>query len=983
MRTITAASSRRRHYWPTSSSPSLALVLSVLLSAAACFFFSSASASMLLPSSLVTASGEESRAQQFPEWHLEVADGDSSELLSGDSSAAHSPVDVDELSTWFPAALVKEARRTVVGVSPVGRGLDIDTSAGPAAGSGGILLDSSALLVGSRGKALDGALAAAVPAGTRFVLTSRRAVSSGFANYEIALSDGRKTAAKLVYVDAFYPVAVLVVVAEGEEEATAATAKVAAAAAGSGSPLVAAGTAASQKVNPDSLPAATLYPPPEDDTRVIGLVGGGGTTEETWAEEQESTSPSSSSSSSSSSADAVVVEPNDPLLFLGQSPDRIVSTTTFVGYVSDLRAAFPKSRTPGRGIRGVIARALVARRSPGPGGAVFDVSGRLFGLDVDRDVRGVVAAADKKAEVYVLPAVYLRDALARAVSASLRESLLLSGGGAESPLLFRRPRADGGFAATLIPLGIAVDRYKLDLHIAEMLRSDSRLSGWPNAGGTVPKVIKVAGVDARGNNESEEEDGNGGGVRAGDLVVGVVVEESSGGGGGGSSVTRLLGDDLHALDDAFARAVAKAKAQAAAEGGAAALASLASEDGWGAEQAPAASTSSSSSFLARPSPAAAASPEASLLPSSPHPPPSPATVKLVVSRHGELRNVSATAVELDAAPAKPERVLLWARCRFVDPSASARRLYQFAGPGVAIAACDPESPLSAVVNADPREEDEAPTTTGAPPASKTPVVVTAIGGAPTPNLDALVRLLSSRASPAGKNTTVAYRSIHTGRDSYAYIEGVSFAANAEGGEATQPFRQFVFSGRARNWALLAPPADGDEEGGPNRAKALSSSSSSASLLLPLDAEELKARAAPAKGSGKGKGQAAAAASSFVSRGKTAAAAPLLLSSEDPSNGEEENQLPLGKPSSLRDVSTDWLSLAAKALGRAPVHAAQSVWGSSEALLRIKQQAVQVSINDALPLEHTDATPSAVGTGFVVEATLGIIATVREKKGFLF
>ena len=95
--------------------------------------------------------------------------------------------------------------------------------------------------------------------------------------------------------------------------------------------------------------------------------------------------------------------------------------------------------------------------------------------------------------------------------------------------------------------------------------------------------------------------------------------------------------------------------------------------------------------------------------------------------------------------------------------------------------------------------------------------------------------------------------------------------------------------------------------------------------------------------------------------------------------------PLAKPSSLSNAS-DWLSLAAKALGKAPVHASQSTWGSPEALLRIKQQAVQVSINDALPLEHTDATPSAVGTGFVVEATLGIIATVRGKRSafcFLF
>lgn len=988
LQTSAEASPRRRHassIWPTSSSSSsFALVLFVLSVVAACFFFSSTSASAsFLP--LGAATGESRTQQQLPEWPLEAVGSFSSELLNGDSSRLSAPVDVDELATWFPPALVDEARRTVVSLSPVGRGLDIDTPAGPAAGSGGILLDSSALLVGARGKALNGALAALVPAGTRFVLTSRRAVSSGFASYEIALSDGRKVAARLVYVDAFYPVAVMVVVAEreGEEEAATATAKVAAAA-GAGSPLVPA-AAASQKVDPASLPAATLYPPPEDDARVVGL--GGGTATE--AEEQESRPPLSAPPSAASSAETVVVEPNDPLLFLGHSPDsRLASTTTttttFVGYVSDLRAAFPRTRTPGRGVRGIIARALVARRSPGPGGGAFDVSGRLFGLDVDRDVRGVVAASDKKAEVYVLPAIYLRDALARAVSASLKESLLLRSEGdaaassSLSSLSFRRPRADGGFAATLVPLGVAVDRYKLNTHIAEMLRSDPRLSGWPNAGGTVPKVIKVAGVDAGSEGEGGEHDG----VRAGDLVVGVVVEESSASAASGnSSVTRLLGDDLHALDDAFARAVAAARA---AEGGGGALAS-AGDDGWGAELA-AAATSSSSSFLARPSPASP--PEASLPPSPS--PPAAALVKLVVSRHGELRTVSAAAVELDAAPAKPERVLLWARCRFVDPPASARRLYQFAGPGVALAACDPESPLSAVVNADPREEDEAPTTTGAPPPSKTPVVVTAIGGAPTPNLAALVRLLSSRASPAGKNTTVAYRSIHTGRDSYAYVEGVSFDAGKDASSERQPFREFVFSGRARSWVLLAPLADGEEEGKRARARSSSSSSSSASLL-PVDAEDLKARAAPAKG-GKGKGQAAgasASASSFVSRGKTsAAAAALPLSPEDPSDNDEENQMargPLAKPSSLSDAS-DWLSLAAKALGKAPVHASQSTWGSPEALLRIKQQAVQVSINDALPLEHTDATPSAVGTGFVVEATLGIIATVRGKRSafcFLF
>ena len=658
--TSAEASPRRRHassIWPTSSSSSsFALVLFVLSVVAACFFFSSTSASAsFLP--LEAATGESRTQQQLPEWPLEAVGSFSSELLNGDSSRLSAPVDVDELATWFPPALVDEARRTVVSLSPVGRGLDIDTPAGPAAGSGGILLDSSALLVGARGKALNGALAALVPAGTRFVLTSRRAVSSGFASYEIALSDGRKVAARLVYVDAFYPVAVMVVVAEreGEEEAATATAKVAAAA-GAGSPLVPA-AAASQKVDPASLPAATLYPPPEDDARVVGL--GGGTATE--AEEQESRPPLSAPPSAASSAETVVVEPNDPLLFLGHSPDsRLASTTTttttFVGYVSDLRAAFPRTRTPGRGVRGIIARALVARRSPGPGGGAFDVSGRLFGLDVDRDVRGVVAASDKKAEVYVLPAIYLRDALARAVSASLKESLLLRSEGdaaassSSSSLSFRRPRADGGFAATLVPLGVAVDRYKLNTHIAEMLRSDPRLSGWPNAGGTVPKVIKVAGVDAGSEGEGGEHDG----VRAGDLVVGVVVEESSASAASGnSSVTRLLGDDLHALDDAFARAVAAARA---AEGGGGALAS-AGDDGWGAELA-AAATSSSSSFLARPSPASP--PEASLPPSPS--PPAAALVKLVVSRHGELRTVSAAAVELDAAPAKPERVLLWARC---------------------------------------------------------------------------------------------------------------------------------------------------------------------------------------------------------------------------------------------------------------------------------------------------------------------------------
>ena len=218
----TAASSRRhsRHVWPTaSSSKCLALALFVL-SAAACSF--SPTSASVLPSSLATSRGGGS-AQQLPEWSLEVvADG---ETLTGVAPPHSAPVDVDELATWFSPSVVEDARKTVVGVSPVGRGLDIDAPAGPAAGSGGILVDSSALLAGSRGESLNGALAAAVPAGTRFVLTSRRAVSSGFANYEVTLADGRKAAAKLVYVDAFYPVAVLVVVAEsGEATTTAATA---------------------------------------------------------------------------------------------------------------------------------------------------------------------------------------------------------------------------------------------------------------------------------------------------------------------------------------------------------------------------------------------------------------------------------------------------------------------------------------------------------------------------------------------------------------------------------------------------------------------------------------------------------------------------------------------------------------------------------------------------------------------------------------
>ena len=956
-----------------------------MLSFAACFFSSSTLASSVPPSGIVAAEGgKRAQQQHLPEWHAEVVEASSETSNGGDSQSHSSPVDVDELATWFSPALVEETRKSVVSVSPVGRGLDIDAAAGPAAGSGGVLLDPGALLVGSRGRSQNSALAAAVPAGTRFVLTSRRAVSSGFASYEIALVDGRKAAAKLVYIDAFYPVAVLVVVEDkGEGDVAAALA------AGAGSPLVAAATAAAragdgdgaQKVDPATLPFAKLYPPPEDDTRVIGSWGAGGATTEAAAEQE---------SSSNSSSSVVVVEPNDPLLFLGHAPEK-GATTTFIGYVSDLRAAFPKSRSAGRGIRGAIARALVARKSPGPGGGAFDVSGRLFGLDVDRDIRGVVAASDKKAEVYVLPSIYLRDALARAVSGSLRESLLRS----SDPKLLSsllRPRADGGFAATLVPLGIAVDRYKLDKHIAEMLRGEARISGWPNAGGTVPKVIKVTGVDA--GNEGEE---NEGGVRAGDIVVGVVEDGTAAPDGkGSSSVTRFLGDDLHALDDAFSRAVLRARAHVplAADG-------VSDAQGWGPEPEPA-SPSASSSFLARPSPAF---PEAT---SASPPDSAPAVVRLVVSRFGELLTVPATVIGLDASPAKIERVALWARCRFADPPVSARRLYQFAGPGVALASCDPESPLSAVVNADPREEDEAPTTSGAPPPSRTPVLFTSIGGAPTPDLDALVKLLSSKSSPAGSNTTVAYRSIHTGRDSYAYVEGVSFASSREA------VRQFVFVPRARRWVLLATPFDG---GGGAKAKALSfsaASSPSLSSLLPLGAEEFKARAAPAKnGSSKGKGQASAASvatsaasdlTAFVSRGETAKAASSLLvpsftpsspfpgaaaaksSAEDPRDGgeeapsssPEEQQQPLGKPSSLSEAATaDLLSLAAKALGRAPVHASQSVWGSPEALSRIKQQAVQVSINDALPLEHTDAMPSAVGTGFVVEAKLGIIATVRR------
>ena len=74
----------------------------------------------------------------------------------------------------------------------------------------------------------------------------------------------------------------------------------------------------------------------------------------------------------------------------------------------------------------------------------------------------------------------------------------------------------------------------------------------------------------------------------------------------------------------------------------------------------------------------------------------------------------------------------------------------------------------------------------------------------------------------------------------------------------------------------------------------------------------------------------------------------------------------------------WLSLAATPRGVLPSHAARS-W-SPAALATARSTAVTVSIDVWYALEHSVAASRAVGSGFVVDATTGLIVTNRHVAG---
>lgn len=140
---------------------------------------------------------------------------------------------------------------------------------------------------------------------------------------------------------------------------------------------------------------------------------------------------------------AAGLQVGDPLLGVGLVDDAPADApanawSTYVGYAYDLRAALPRAEgvaSPARNVRALVARSLITRPWLAPGAGLFDVGGKLVGLDIEGDLTAA-GVGGKKAETFTLPAVYVRDAVQDA-------ALELSG-------VVKPRRGDVGAALTLV-----------------------------------------------------------------------------------------------------------------------------------------------------------------------------------------------------------------------------------------------------------------------------------------------------------------------------------------------------------------------------------------------------------------------------------------------------------------------------------------------------------------------------------------------------
>ena len=269
----------------------------------------------------------------------------------------------------------------------------------------------------------------------------------------------------------------------------------------------------------------------------------------------------------------------------------------------------------------------------------------------------------------------------------------------------------------------------------------------------------------------------------------------------------------------------------------------------------------------------------------------------------------------------------------------------------------------------------------------TPTLVTAIGGKKVTNLDQLAAV----AKAAAASTSVAFSGIHSGKGSFMMVDTMEL------GPSPAPVKEYVYDRATLQWRPNAG-GGGSAVDAVSDAASSSSASSTTTTPLPSDVSDIVQRTPKARRPAGGKSTQKATRASAVSSSPSAVAsapsadAPLsksagaILQPVDKGtdammaavDGDDDTAVP-SSLSSLPPASlAAWLALAAKAKGRVPVHASQT-WNASQ-IAAFKKQAVTITIYEWFPLEHNVAASKATGSGFVVDAKQGIIATNAHVAG---
>ena len=275
----------------------------------------------------------------------------------------------------------------------------------------------------------------------------------------------------------------------------------------------------------------------------------------------------------------------------------------------------------------------------------------------------------------------------------------------------------------------------------------------------------------------------------------------------------------------------------------------------------------------------------------------------------------------------------------------------------------------------------------------TPTLVTAIGARPVSGLADLV----AAARAASASTSVAFRGVHSGKASFSMVDTMEL------GGSPVSVKQFAYDKGTLQWrgevgdggspdAMVDAPADAalapvdaailpsstrdivvksQAKGGRKKAVPVSGASPSRSSLSADVA--IRPQSTQLQPAGYGSDMLQTAPLSFAS-------SSLIQAAVDSPNDAIAADIAAASPTTLSSPASvaAWLSLAAHARGRVPVHATQT-WNASQ-IAAFKRQAVTITIYEWYPLEHNTAASKATGSGFVVDSQRGIIATNAHVAG---